>query len=218
MSVKTDTEVKLVQAHYLHPFETWKKELKNDNKMLIASIPMVRNLIEYTEGQNGTSYKKLTSLLHQKSDSNSITLADLAQIFNNTFSGLGLQLGTGTVLPLLFKEADDCLNAPESINLENKVVLSIAIRLIAEEIMIKRINNQALTSNITGVQTAKLFDIFKKSFISDTKAVSILDRVVMMTPEPIHLNSFMYEPLIDLSDLHLRELYMIVKNFPAPII
>jgi hypothetical protein len=28
-----------------------------------------------------------------------------------------------------------------------------------------------------------------------------------MTPENIHLNSFMYEPILDMSDQHLRKLY-----------
>jgi hypothetical protein len=28
-----------------------------------------------------------------------------------------------------------------------------------------------------------------------------------MTPENIHLNSFMYEPILDMSDEHLRKLY-----------
>jgi hypothetical protein len=28
-----------------------------------------------------------------------------------------------------------------------------------------------------------------------------------MTPENIHLNSFMYEPILDLSDAHLKDLY-----------
>lgn len=28
-----------------------------------------------------------------------------------------------------------------------------------------------------------------------------------MTPENIHVNSFMYEPIIDMSDAHLRKLF-----------
>lgn len=28
-----------------------------------------------------------------------------------------------------------------------------------------------------------------------------------MTPENIHVNSFMYEPIIDMSDTHLRRLF-----------
>ncbi len=34
----------------------------------------------------------------------------------------------------------------------------------------------------------------------------------MMTPEGIHLNSFMYEPLIDMSAEHLVNLYNRCKN------
>jgi hypothetical protein len=30
-------------------------------------------------------------------------------------------------------------------------------------------------------------------------------------PENIHLNSFMYEPIVDMSDAHLRDLYRRVK-------
>ena len=33
-----------------------------------------------------------------------------------------------------------------------------------------------------------------------------------MTPENIHLNSFMYEPIIDMSDEHLKKLYNDLKN------
>ena len=33
-----------------------------------------------------------------------------------------------------------------------------------------------------------------------------------MTPENIHVNSFMYEPIIDLSDAALRELFTRVKS------
>ena len=216
MSLKTESEVKLVQAQYLHPFEYWKSNLHVNKTMLIAAIPMVRNLIEYTQGQDCSDYLKLTSLLHQKPDSNSITLAELADIFNKMLS-LNLNLGDGTVLPLIFEEADKCLNAPECINLENKVVLSIAIRLTAEDVMIRRINDTSITDGLRENQTAELFKVFKNSFGADTTAVAILDRVIMMTPEPIHLNSFMYEPLIDLSDYHLKELYRTVKAFPAPI-
>jgi hypothetical protein len=180
--------------------------------MLIAAIPMVRNLIEYTQGDVSPSYLKLTSLLHQKPDSSSIMLSELADIFNKTLS-LTLNLGTGTVLPLIFQEAEKCLTAAECINLENKVVLSIAIRLTAEAEMIRRINDSTKTDNLKDNQTLELFKIYKELFNSNTPEIELLDQVVMMTPEPIHLNSFMYEPLIDLSDHHLKELYRKVKAF-----
>ncbi len=212
MSLKTETQVSLVKAQYLHPFEYWKNNLHLNNTMLVAAIPMLRNLIEYTQGKNSSFYLKLTSLLHQKTDSSSITLSELADIFNKTLS-LTLSLGTGTVFPLIFQEAEKCLTAPECINLENKVVLSIAIRLNAEAEMILRINDTEKTGHIEGNQTLELFNLYKERFSSDTSDVELLEQVVMMTPEPIHLNSFMYEPLIDLSDHHLKNLYNRVKAF-----
>ena len=33
-----------------------------------------------------------------------------------------------------------------------------------------------------------------------------------MTPENMHLNSFMYEPILDMSDKHLRRLYEEVRD------
>ena len=41
--------------------------------------------------------------------------------------------------------------------------------------------------------------------------MGVLQRVVLMTPENIHLNSFMYEPILDMSDKHLRSLYTDAK-------
>jgi hypothetical protein len=31
--------------------------------------------------------------------------------------------------------------------------------------------------------------------------------VLLMAPENIHLNAFMYEPILDMSDEHLKKLY-----------
>lgn len=212
MTIKTETEVQLTQAHYLDPFHYWKGRLHCDNTCLLAAIPMIRNLIEYTRGRDSTEYLRLTSLLHHKSDTGSITLSELASIINQTLS-TNLTLGNGKVISLIFQEADRCLTEPESINLENKVVLSIAIRLSAESAMINKINDPALTDNIEINQTRRLFEIFRGKYATNHSAIALLERVVMMTPEAIHLNSFMYEPLIDLSDYHLKDLYRKVKAF-----
>jgi hypothetical protein len=36
--------------------------------------------------------------------------------------------------------------------------------------------------------------------------IGVLQRVLLMTPESIHLNAFIYEPILDISDGHLRKL------------
>ena len=82
----------------------------------------------------------------------------------------------------------------------------MAIRLLAEDIMIFKINDTARINSITSNQTRKLFNICKNMFPEDLELIAVLDRVMLMTPEAIHLNSFMYEPILDMSDDHLKAL------------
>lgn len=110
------------------------------------------------------------------------------------------------------EEADACLAAEIGVNFENKIVLAIAARLTAERFMIGKINDAAFVGSISSNQTPTLITRFKKDFPAETKSIGVLNRVALMTPENIHLNSFMYEPIIDMSDEHLKQLYTDVKG------
>jgi len=210
MVEKTSEEVKLIKADYLSPFETLMGNL-NDDKKLIASIPFVRNIIEYTDKSN-PNYGRLTSILHIKSDSGTITKRDLEAIYKGALprqSTLTLGDGGKIVQTLIFDLADNCLGDPEGINLENKILLAIAIRLKAEQFMFNKLTDKSEPSSN---QTRVLFDRFKAEFgATELDSIMTLDQVNLMTPENIHLNSFMYEPILDMSDHHLRTLYTNLK-------
>jgi hypothetical protein len=121
-----------------------------------------------------------------------------------------LALGHDKVLPIVLREAENCCTEPEGINLENKIVLAIATRQLAEIFMISKINDKAFVESIESNQTIRLFEKYKTLFLEDA-TLSTLGQVVLMTPEAVHLNSFMYEPLLDLSDCHLKNLFNKVK-------
>jgi len=213
MVEKSDERIKLFNASYIkNPFLHWKKNLHKNNEMMVASIPFVRNLVEYTRNEEDIDYKKLTSMLHIKSNSDSITISDLKNVFNNLLNTtLSLDNSNKKVMDLIFELANSCLLSNENAKLENKIVLSIAIRLKAEMYMIRKINDISKTDNIKGNQTRKLFELFKEGFVEE-ESVKILEQVNLMTPENIHLNSFMYEPILDLSDIHLKHLYFNVDS------
>lgn len=190
----------------------WKPGFFKDEKKKIASIPFMRNLIEYTKGESDPNYQKLTSLLHWKSDSDSITVNDLDQVYNSLFgtaekSSKGIQ----KVVDLIQSNAADCLTAADGVNFENKILLAIATRLLAERYMIAKINNPQFVASIDSHQTPALLRELRKS-VRDEDTLKALERVVLMTPENIHLNSFMYEPILDMSDEHLRKLYQCIRN------
>ena len=73
--------------------------------------------------------------------------------------------------------------------------------------MVKKINDSQFVDGIVSNQTPQLLAKFKTLFSSEAHSINTILRVVLMTPENIHLNSFMYEPILDMSDEHLRKLY-----------
>ena len=186
----------------------WKLKFGYETRKRIASIPFIRNLVELTKGKEDSDYTKLTSLLHIKEDTYKIQDSDLIKIYESCFGtspDKADPLGD-SVLQLIYKEADNCLQDGEATNFENKIVLSIATRLRAEEFMLKEIDDPNLPGDITDNQTTELLKRFREKD-PENDAIPILDRVVLMTPENIHLNSFMYEPILDMSDEHLRKIY-----------
>lgn len=52
-----------------------------------------------------------------------------------------------------------------------------------------------------------MFRLYKELPNKDIEKEKILEKVNIMTPENIHLNSFMYEPIIDMSSNSLVNLY-----------
>ncbi len=210
MVVKTNSEITLTQASGIKNIfvNDWKPNFAIDAKKRVASIPFMRNLVEFTKGDSDPAFATLTSLLHWKADSRSITETDLYGIYSSLFGATVLSAnGQGIVVDLIHQEAASCLAAVDGLNFENKIVLSIAIRLLAEEFMAIRINDAAFLAGINSNQTSALLRQFRSRFPQEGQNLKVIEKVVLMTPENIHLNSFMYEPILDMSDEHLRRLY-----------
>ena len=120
------------------------------------------------------------------------------------------------IYDLIMKTADSIANESslDTVKIENKIVLSIAIRHMAEHYIYEKVLESGkdekyleVTSNQTGQWTRKYKEVCP---LDDNKG--IIERVNMMTPELIHINSFMFEPLIDMSIHHLVKLYRDCKE------
>lgn len=216
MSLRNDArEIALTQGAYLNDiFSHFKKNLAKP-KVFVSIIPLVRNLIEYIEGQNSVNYLQLTLCLHIKADTSTIKCEDILNLIHSSFPTTAAQTITFGVKPIkdfIFDTADaiETENPVDEILLENKITLSIAIRLRAEEYMLNKIPNSG-TIVITSNQTSELLTHFK-AVNNDKVTLAILDRVNLMTPENIHVNAFMYEPIIDMPVYHLINLYKKVKQ------
>jgi energy-coupling factor transporter ATP-binding protein EcfA2 len=210
MGLKSETGLTLVQAEGVKNIfvNDWKVHFFDDDRKKIASIAFLRNLVEFTRGPDTPIYGQLTSMLHWRPDTSKLTVEDLDYIYNEECHTAGKSLDpTRAIIDVIDASADECLNAGPGLNLENKVVLAIATRLRAERFIVSKINDDTFWMAIEANQTQKLIATFKKQFPSAVATIATLDRVALMTPENIHLNSFMYEPIIDMGEDQLRRLY-----------
>lgn len=222
MAIKGDNEIQIKDGQYLkNVFTTWKNTFETNDIILVATIPFIRNIIEYIDSEESPDYVLLTRLLHMinySGDQNTkdISIKTLESVINNVWR-TDKTISTGrenmAVYELIIKTASKIASQPniDEIALENKIALSMAIRLIAEEFMIQQILEDCGTDTeikkISSNQTGKLLSLYKLCDGTNKDMLPILEEVSLMTAENIHLNSFMYEPLIDISILQLKKLY-----------
>jgi hypothetical protein len=189
----------------------WKKNVAQSDCILCATIPFTRNLIEYTRGEQDADYSKLTSLLHWKNDTEQITVGNYLDIYNRLF---GTPHDTSNTQPLktllIIKANEICAKTThDGLNLEDKVLLSIAIRLQAEIWITNQL--RTLKNDATyWCQSKNQFGALMEEYAAlapSAPDIRTLEKVGITVSSNIHLNSFMYEPILDLTINHLIELY-----------
>ena len=213
MTIKNNSSICLTKAEGVNNYfiGKWKNNIDKCDIIMCATIPFCRNLIEYTKGENDPDFIKLTSLLHWKKDSNSISVGDYLSIYNNLF-GTNYPTNNHSILKsLLFQKAEEICRSDshDGLNLENKVLLCIAIRINSEIFMIEKLRVLKSEPDYwcdSHSQFGYLIKEFSKLLPSEP-AIRTLEKVSITVSSNIHLNSFMYEPILDLTIEHLINLY-----------
>jgi hypothetical protein len=224
LAIKFDDEISIEEFKYLDPFTEWKKTIPEFNDSLeysaalIAYAPFIRELTHYLNNvydKEDTSY--FNKILHHKSDSSEILVRDYinhcerlikftnikeSPIYKNEIRMQDFIFGVASKVVEQTKS-----QSSERINLEFKVTLSIAIRLKAEIYIKNILNSNSIKYRNNNDQIGYLYGILKKKMPLDSNIMQLLERIVIMTPENIHLNSFVFEPLFDVSNKKMTEMY-----------
>ena len=222
-------EVILREEYYQNnPIDHWKDNMTLTH--VVAIIPAVRNLIEYTKGKDNEDYSELTKLLHSKRETSGITFQSLKDIYERNLGRSNfININIDTPIVEAIYEGAERITIENSL-LEYKIILAIAIRHKAEEYMKRKLeeysgqiswgrrgsengSSQEFLNQLEAQknQTRSLSDAFKQT-ACDNDTVKVIDEVNIMTPENIHLNAFMYEPLVDMDINELINLYQRVKE------
>lgn len=218
MANRSRSSICLSKAEGINNFfvNIWKRQVADNEFVLCATVPFTRNIIEYTKGEADAGYLKLTSLLHWKSDTAQITVGEYFTIYNSVFGTWHPTDNDKPFVDLLFEKADEISvrDEHEGLNLEDKIVLSIAIRL-KSEIFITNELRVVKSDSSYWCQSFGQFGALIKEYSSKnpgSEAIRSLEKVSITVSSNIHLNSFMYEPILDLTIEHLIALYTEIKE------
>ena len=216
---KTEESVALeVASDVTSPLGGMKKDGKKGEN-LVAAIPLARNLVECRDGKNQKNgkYDRLTSLLHWKQNTKEIRLDELQAMLDNVMKDSlkdaipdnpGLDCGSDRAYDFIMHTARRCSDSGED-SLHARVALAVAIRLEAERFMYGRLNIRP-PSECDHAKTYYLITKYRKKFPESD--MSALEKVGIMVPDFIHLNAFMYEPLVDIDGSSLRDLFRKVRD------
>lgn len=198
----------------------WKQHVASNNCILCATIPFTRNLIEYTKGEEDEGYLTLTSLLHWKKNTDDITVGNYLDIYNGLFGTTHDNESTQSVKTMIFDIADEiCTRTKHNgLNLEDKVLLSIASRMQAEIYLTNEIRTHKGDEGYWFEGTSQFGNLVGEysALQPNTSSLRTLEKVGITVSSNIHLNSFMYEPILDLTIDHLVSLYAEVKALNSP--
>ncbi|ECQ5155793.1 hypothetical protein HF237_000977 [Campylobacter coli] len=208
-----EREIVFGRGEYTNEFiKSLKKNDENIKKNFITLIPFVRNILEYTKNEKDKEYLLLTSCLHMKDDTKNIKVEQALNVLKNYIQEYQANINKDdNLLDFIYGTCDEIANTNNinPIELQNKIVLSIGIRLKAEEFMLSKVN---LQNEITRNQTRNLYNLTKEQNAINDKQDFIIRKVLAITSDNIHINSFMYEPILDTSIEHLIKLYRDIKE------
>ena len=208
-------EVTLSRAGQFNYHMNTRSRAGSDSVAWISLIPLTRNLVEYSTDCTATSaeFKLLTECMHCLDIDHTVgVIAPIIQKFTN-ISACPFD-PVVSIKDSIYVAAENMAQANEHNLLHNRIILSLACRLKAEDHMKSKLSE-------ADIDNAKLqHDNFTRELFNqycllpnvDADLVKILEEVNLVTPENIHINAFMYEPLIDLSQEELVDLYVRVKE------
>jgi ABC-type cobalamin/Fe3+-siderophores transport system ATPase subunit len=189
----------------LDPCKSWLKI--ETSKDFISSMALIRNLCDYSNN-NKELKDKLNKVLHYpiKNNNHEILLDLYTDIKTylmlkptHTISSLDINK---TFFDNVLIQADHIVNIynNEHLNLQDKVILSIALRLLLEQKIIDYCNHNQIVlreKDFRYKQTRNLINKVKPN-ISNIYIKRLLDIINIISSNHIHINSFMYEPLLDI--------------------
>lgn len=217
-AAKSDARISLTGAHWVRgPLDDMLNNLSKPEN-LVAAVAFARNIRGHSHGTGDRTYGMLSSVLHHRVDTGSIAVGgvveSLGEIFPKNVAAIAKLAHDASMkmTSLVERAAEKTAGQPDSMTLAGKIVLAVYARVAAERFMAGKISSKGGDPG-EAPSTCELVKKCREYLASeeDKKTLDTLDRVCLTTSEIIHINSFMYEPILDMSGDSLARLYRDVR-------
>ena len=193
---KNEDCIKITQ-HNMYSLSKWFEKLDDDQK-LISSIPVLRNVFELLHMRD--EKKEIEAFLHYNTNIEELTMQNLKCKFETVVKNSPITATNEKYLKRL-SEIITKYSKSNYNELEFKIILAIAIRIYTEKFLMKKLDvNEKYDMR-------KMFQDCKKQSRLNECEEEFIDKIVLIVKEYIHLNAFMYEPLMDIDVSELIDLH-----------
>lgn len=190
------------QKHYedFSYFKDW----KNDGRITsyLALIPFMRNIEELENGsKNNVIYNRLTVFLHYNSQTRYANLKDIKDIFTRFNFKDSADYDSKSYLTHLYESAKKLVESSsvKETCLQSKIIVGLFLRVFCDKFMWEKyieINGTDPKLPCDHNESRHLYDLIQKDLSKDEKL--LIMSIFTIAPSLIHVNSFMYEPLVDI--------------------
>lgn len=202
-------------------FGNYKKDAATDKSAWVTMIPFARNIVEFQHGKTHDDYKELTRALHTMSSN--VTVGDVQQclqsIISITDTPFDRSLNIHKAIILYAKEV--AADTSDGFSLKDNLVLAIGTRLCIERYIISKISKEDYSNAVSKERdlTRKLLILYSNN-CSDPKKQTLskmFNKAVAIVDGTIHINSFMYEPLVDIGTWEMKKMFNEIYDKTNPL-
>ena len=192
-------------------FSNWKN--RGQKIDAISCLPFLRNLIQLQNNAEDSNYKKVTKFLHYNPDIDSAMFSEINNILDS-FKVIR-SFPDFKYLDELREIAKSIIydNSLNEMHLKEKVVLGLFIRIFTDKYMWKKyVEINRMNPSVAGElnQSKLLFDEIKNDL--NKFELETIQMALIVSPSFIHVNSFMFEPLVDVGTEKLKDVAKKIYN------
>mgnify|MGYP000854336877 FL=1 len=192
-------------------FGSYKKDAAGNESAWVTMIPFARNIVEFQHDKSHDDYKKLTRALHTLD--NEVTVGHVQQYLQTIVKVANTPFDKSLNIhkAIIMHAKEVAAATSDGFSLKDNLVLAIGTRLCIERYIISKISEEDYRNAVSKERdlTRKLLILYSNNCSDPNKQtyLKMFNKAAAIVDGAIHINSFMYEPLVDVGTWEMKKMF-----------